>query len=57
MKSWKKAPSFVSGYGDDGQPIYTPIRMVRPEVVDRIEAEAARSEKEYLLNQQSDTLL
>jgi hypothetical protein len=50
-------PSYVSGYDDKGQPIYTHIRVVPQEVVARIEDEIAVQEKKEYEKQPSEMTL
>ena len=50
-------PSYVSGYDDKGQPIYTLIRVVPQEIVDRIEEDIAVQEKKEYQKQPSEMTL
>jgi hypothetical protein len=52
----KKIPSFVSGY-DQGQPIYTIVRVVPKEIVAGIEDEIAIQEKKEYQKQTSEMTL
>jgi hypothetical protein len=53
----KPKPSYVSGYDDKGQPIYTYIRVVPQEVVARIEDEITVQEKKEYEKQTSAVTL
>ncbi|KAJ2987482.1 hypothetical protein HDV02_006113, partial [Globomyces sp. JEL0801] len=50
-------PSYLSGYDDKGQPIYSLVRVVPPEMVARIEEEIALQEKNGFQKQISETTL
>jgi hypothetical protein len=50
-------PSYVSGYDDKGQPIYSLVRVVPQEVVARIEDEIAEQEKNGYQKQTSEMTL
>jgi hypothetical protein len=50
-------PSYVSGYDDKGQPIYSLVRLVPQEVVARIEDEIAEQEKNGYQKQTSEMTL
>ena len=53
----KPKPSYVSGYDDKGQPIYSLVRVVSKEVVARIEDEIAVQEKKGYKAQTSEMTL
>ena len=53
----KKVPCFVSGYDDQGQPIYTQIRVVPQEIVAKIEEEIANEDRKEYQRQNSDVTL
>ena len=53
----KPKPTYVSGYDDKGQPIYSLVRVVSQEVVAKIEDEIAVQEKKEYGKQTSEMTL
>ena len=57
LEQKQPTPSYVSGYDDKGQPIYSLVRLVPEEVVARIEEKITAQEKNGYQKQTSEMTL